>query len=147
MAYATQDDIITLYSLDALFVADRDGDGTPDAAAVDRALVSASEEIDSYLGVRHALPLPDVPGLLVQLAVDIALYRLASSRDLLSDEHRRRYEDAIKHLNKLATGGASLNLPGPVDADTGAATLPSSPRPVVSAGPERLFTRETLRGM
>lgn len=147
MAYATQEDIVTLYSSDALFVADRDGDGTPDATAVERALTSASEEIDSYLGVRHALPLSGVPGPLVQLAVDMALYRLASSRDLLSDEHRRRYDDAIKHLVKLAEGKASLNLPGPVDAETGDASLPSSPRPVVSTGPERLFTRETLRGM
>lgn len=41
MAYATQADIITIYSADALHVADRDGDGVIDADAVTRALDSS----------------------------------------------------------------------------------------------------------
>lgn len=148
MAYATQDDIVTLYSEDALYVADRDGDGVADSAAVLRALTSASGEIDSYLGVRYRLPLDfgtgDMPELLRQFCVDIAVYRLALSRDVLSEEHRRRYEDTIKHLDKIAKGTASLNLPGTVDPETGEAAH-SSPRPIVSGGPPRLFTREQMR--
>ena len=71
-----------------------------------RCLASAKEEIDSYLGVRYTLPLPEVPALLKQFSVDLALYRLALGRDVLSEEHRRRYEDSIKHLAKLAEGKA-----------------------------------------
>lgn len=144
MAYATKTDIITIYSQDALYVADRDGDGVVDDAAVDRALTSASGEIDSYLGVRYALPIEAELDLLKQFCVDIALYRLALARDVLSEEHRRRYEDTIKHLKEIAKGTASLNLPGPIDPDTG---QPESvtPRPIVTAGPPREFTREKMR--
>lgn len=146
MAYATQADIITLYSEDALYVADRDGDGLVDDTAVTRALTLASSEIDSYVGVRHTLPIDPVPGLLVQFSVDIALYRLAMGRDVLSEEHRQRYEDAIKHLERIARGTASLNLPGPIDPETGEAAH-TSPRPIVVGGPPREFTRDKMRGL
>ena len=146
MAYATQDDIITLYSEDALYVADREGDGVVDADAVARALTSAAGEIDSYIGVRYSLPLEAAPELLKQFCVEVAIYRLALSRDVLSEEHRRRYEDTIKHLDKIAKGTASLNLPGSVDPETGEATQ-TSPRPIVAGGPAREFTREKMRGL
>ncbi len=147
MAYATQIDITELYSEDALYVADRDGDGVPDAAAITRALRSASGEIDSYLGVRFSLPLPETPDLLVQFCVDIALYRLALSRDVLSDEHRNRYEDTLKHLKDIARGSATLNITQGAGGDGGEPTVPDRPRPIVVGGPEREFTRAKLRGL
>lgn len=147
MAYADQTDITTLYSEDALYVADRDGDGVADVDAIARALSSASSEIDSFLGVRYSLPIETTPDLLVQFCVDIAIYRLALARDVLSEEHRRRYEDTIKHLLKIADGKATLNLPGPVDPDTGETSAPSTPRPIVAGGPEREFTRAKMRGL
>ncbi len=146
MNYALLEDITTLYSRDALHVADRDGDGVVETDAVARALTSASGEIDSYIGVRYNLPIKDTSELLRQFCVDIAIYRLALARDVLSEEHRRRYEDTIKHLDKIARGTASLNLPGPVDADTGETTR-TSPRPIVAGGPAREFTREKMRGL
>ncbi len=139
MAYATQDDIVTIYSADALFVAERDG--VVDGAAVVRALDSASGEIDSFIAVRVALPLPEVPDLLVQFAVDIALYRLASSAAIMSDELRQRYEDALAHLRRIAKGEAALVLPVAPDAE------PQSPAPIVADGEPRLFTRTSLRGL
>lgn len=145
MAYATQTDVTTLYSADALYVADRDGDGSVDAAAIERALQSASDEIDSFLAVRYTLPLASVPSVLQQLCVDIALYRLALSSDVASDEHRRRYEDALAHLKRLGEGKAALVFPagvGPSDPDAD-----NSPRPIVSAGPPRLFSRENMEGL
>lgn len=147
MAYAVQDDITALYSPDALYVADRDGDGVPDAEAVTRALKLASGEIDSYLGVRFALPLAETPDLLVQFCVDIALYRLALSRDVLSDEHRNRYEDTVKHLKDIARGSATLNIGQSSDGEASETTTPDRPRPIVVGGPEREFTREKLRGL
>ncbi|MBT2131221.1 gp436 family protein [Aliiroseovarius lamellibrachiae] len=147
MTYATQDDIVTLYSEDALYVADRDGDGVVDAEAVARALRSAGGEIDSYIGIRYTLPIPGEHELLKQFCVDISVYRLASSRDVLTEEHRTRYDDAIKHLIKIGEGKASLNLPGPVNPDTGEETTPAKPRPIVTGGPEREFTRPKMRGL
>lgn len=147
MAYADQSDITTLYSEDALYVADRDGDGVADVDAVARALTSASSEIDSFLGVRYSLPIETIPDLLVQFCVDIAIYRLALARDVLSEEHRRRYEDTLKHLQKIADGKATLNIAGPVDPETGETSAPNTPRPIVVGGPEREFTRAKMRGL
>lgn len=145
MAYATQNDIVTLYSEDALYVADRNGDGVPDGEAVTRALDTASAEIDSHLAVRYTLPLSEPPALLTQYAVDIALYRLASSRDVQSEEHRTRYDDALKALKDIATGKAVLVFPGGADGDD--PEEPARPRPVFQSGPDRRFTRDTMEGL
>jgi len=146
MAYATRSDIVELYSDEALYVADRDGDGVADDAAITRALESASAEIDSHLGVRYPLPLLEPPGVLKQYCVDIALYRLASARDMQSEEHRRRYEDALAALRNIATGKAVLVFPGGADGDDDPDTRPE-PRPVFAEGPERLFTRDKMEGL
>lgn len=148
MPYASQSDIVEIYGEQSLIVADRDGDGTPDVAAIGRALVSASDEIDSYIAVRYPLPLVAVPGILRQRAVDIAVYRLAQTADVLTEELRKRYEDAIGHLRRIAEGKAVLVLP-PVPPGEGEEEDPQglhdSPQPIVTAGPPRLFSRERMR--
>jgi len=144
MPYAAQSDIVTLYSEDALFVADRDGDGVVDAPAVERALTYASSEIDSHIAVRYPIPLDlPVPDLVVQFCVDIALYRLALSADVLSDEHRRRYEDALASLKRIGEGKQVLDVAVPVGEDPS----DNSPRPIVTGGPERLFSRDKMRDL
>lgn len=140
MPYAADADIVELYGPDALTVADRDGDGIPDFGAVARALADAGDEIDSFLAVRYSLPLAATPGIVRRLCVDIAVYRLALSADVLTDEHRRRYEDALAHLKRLAKGEAVLPLPA-----EGEDSLTAGPRPVVTGGPARLFSRAELR--
>jgi len=143
-AYATQADIATLYGANALVVADHNRDGIVDSAAVTRALTSASDEIDTYLAARYTLPLTEVPGFLKTLAVDIALYRLALSADVLSEEHRKRYEDALGHLKRIAKGEAALVFtatPATGDIDV------SGAQPIVSGGPAKLFTRDLTRDL
>lgn len=147
MIYATQNDIVEAYSEDALYVADRDGDGVVDAVAVSAALARASEEIDSYIAVRYPLPLAETPGLLKGFCIDIALYRLASTRNVVSEEHRQRYEDAIKHLEKIAKGIAALPVAAADGEEEEGALAVTGPRPIVVGGPERLFTREKMRGL
>lgn len=71
MAYATQADIIELYSEDALVVADRNHDGVIDSDAVAKALRLATGEINSFIGVRYTLPLLATPDLLLQFCVDM----------------------------------------------------------------------------
>ncbi|MGR3435267.1 MAG: gp436 family protein [Shimia sp.] len=148
MAYATQSQIEELYGRNALVVADHDRDGVPDAAAITRALDHASDEIDTYVGARYPTPL-EVPGpFIAQLCVDIALYRMALSRDVATTEHRTRYEDAIAHLKAIASGKASLARRS---ADEGAAgdetAVSDGPRPILQEGPERLFTRDTMEDL
>jgi phage gp36-like protein len=47
MAYATQADIVEIYSEDALYVADRDGDGVIDTDAVERQFTRANRMINT----------------------------------------------------------------------------------------------------
>lgn len=146
MPYASADDIIQLYGADALYVADRNRDGEPDLTAVDRALTSASDEIDSYLAVRYTLPLPTVPGILRQHCVDIAVYRLALAADVRSDEHRKRYDDATAHLLQIVDGKAALVLPAPPASDDDV-DVSGSAQPIVAGGPPRLWSRDQTRGL
>lgn len=149
MSYATAADITELYGQNALVVADHDRDGAPDMAAVDRALLMATGEMETYLARRYTLPLPVIPSHLVQLCVDIALYRLALSADVASDEHRRRYEDALVVLSKIADGRAALVLPAPPAGGEGGESGPdvTGAQPIVAGGPPRLFSRERMRDL
>ncbi len=142
MPYATKQDIIDAYGIESLFIADHDGDGTEDEVVIARALVAASDEIDGYLGARHTLPLPVLPPQLVQPCIDIAMYRMARDGASRTEEDRTRYEDAVKWLTKVADGKVRLVLP---DTDEGAEF--DRPKPIVAAGPERIFSREKMRGL
>lgn len=151
MPYASRSDIVEIYGEQALVAADRDRDGVADAPAIERALVSASDEIDSHIAVRYPLPLAAVPGILRQLAVDVAVYRLAQTADVLTEEVRQRYEDAVAHLRRIAEGKAALVLPPAEPGEGGeeedAEGLGDSPQPIVTAGPPRLFSRERMRDL
>ena len=58
-------------------------------------------------------PTATATGRLTRLAVDIAVYRLAAEADTGTDERRKRYQDAVALLERIASGEASLGLPSP----------------------------------
>lgn len=110
MTYATQSDLETRFgAAEILQLADRDGSGAVDTGVVAGALAEADAEINAYLEGRYALPLATVPAILVRLACDIARYRLAADTPL--EEVRKRYEDARRMLESLASGRVRLGLP------------------------------------
>lgn len=146
MPYATQADISDLYGQNALVVADHDRDGVPDAGPIAVALDYATAEIDSYLAPRHSLPLAEVPRVLTQLCVDIAVYRLALSGELMTEEIDKRYERALARLRDLASGKASLVFSTPTGTTTEDGDF-RGPQPIVSGGPDRLFTRDLMRDL
>lgn len=117
MIYATQQDIAERHGEELLLsLTDRDGTGEVDTAAVERACADASAEADSSLAERYSLPLPSVPPVLVRVCVDIAVYRMASTADVATEEQRTRYEDAVALLRRIARGEAGLGIdttPGP----------------------------------
>lgn len=127
--YCTQQDIIDRYGEDELIVAaDRDSDGEADEDIVLKGLEDASEEIDTYLGGRYSLPLSPAPGILKRLCVDMALYHM-SSPPSITDEKRRRYEDAIKLLTKISEGKVTLGSDDPVETGTsGGSFFQAKPR-------------------
>lgn len=96
--YATRRDITDLYGDEVLTIAaDRDGDGKPDPAKVDRALVAASGFVSAY-EMRRTTPVGEEQAeadLRRQWAVDIGLYLLAIG-SAMADEYRKRRDDALK---------------------------------------------------
>lgn len=107
MTYATLAEMITQFGEPELVQrTDRLGLGTVDTGVLDRALVDADSEIDSYLAGRYTLPLNSTPVLLVRLAADIARYRLYD--DGVPATVRQRYEDSVSLLKRLANGDVLL---------------------------------------
>ncbi len=122
---------------------------TVNQAALTQALADASAEIDGYLESRFALPLTDPPAVLARLACDIAMYRLQTLRPLHDlAEARKRYEDAVALLMRVADGTLTLGL-APDNQEPGEA----AGSVVTDAGgdrsgalPQRMFNRGSLKG-
>lgn len=132
MLYATPAQFVERFTeREAIALSDRTGAGVVDAAQlIAGGLQPASDEMDSFLGRRYALPLAaggvplaSPPALLAGLCCDIARYRLTGTEVQETEVIRHRYTDAVKLLGKLADGevvlGAGIDL-APADGSTGA---------------------------
>jgi phage gp36-like protein len=85
MTYATRLDLEKAWSSETVLrLAARDGDNNGNQG-VASALDFAGALIDAQLGVRFALPLAVVPGLLVAIGVDLAIDRLAATADMSTE--------------------------------------------------------------
>lgn len=136
--YASYADLEARYGADTLAVlTDPAKSGTPDRDRVERALEDAGEEIDGYIRQRYALPLSPPPGLLVRIEADIAIYRLSESDSETTEDARKRYEDAVRLLARIADGSVSLGSEGPE---------PATARPLRASARESNFDRESMRG-
>lgn len=139
MGYAAQQDLYDRFGqteIDQL--ADRNGDGAPDAGVIDGVLADADETINSYLQSRYTLPLVltdgSTPVLLTRLACDLARYDLYS--DAVPPVVQTRRDAATKMLAAISAGTASLGISQAVEP-------PSSDVPKI-AGNSRKFTDTTL---
>ena len=112
MPYCTQADLVAAYGEEDLIkrqpLRDMEADA-PDTAAVESAIDAATTEIDSYVLQRYRLPLgADAAARLKRRCVDIAMYYLAGTPSGQDDEKRKRYDDAVEWLRKLAMGKVLL---------------------------------------
>ncbi|WP_290654477.1 DUF1320 domain-containing protein [Idiomarina sp.] len=83
--------------------------GTVDQKSkVESALNDASAEMNTYLGSVYSLPLTDPNPYLKTICCDITRFRLWD--DAVSEEVRKRYEDAIAWLKKVVKGDVSLGI-------------------------------------
>lgn len=139
MSYASQDDLVTRFGERELVELTDRADppsGEVDAAVVAAALADTDGEINGYLGVRYPLPLAEIPTLIVNLACDIARYRLFEHRATVQVE--ARYEAAIALLEKIRDGEQQLQLASGAEV--------AASETVLLDGEDRLFTRERLKG-
>ncbi len=109
--YASLTDLVDRFGADELtqLTTRWDPDAAePDESRANNALEDATAEMDVYIGTQYALPLASVPVVLKGICCDVARYRLFGEK--ASDEVRRRFDDAVTLLNRIAKGTASLGL-------------------------------------
>ncbi len=151
MVYAQPSDMIARYpNRDLVQLTNED----PTETAVNQdvlaqALADASAEIDGYLEGRFTLPLGDAPAVLTRLTCDIAMYRMQALRPLHDlAEARRRYEDALAMLVRVADGTLTLGL-AQDNQEPGAAAgavLTDAGGDRSGVLPQRVFSRGSLKG-
>lgn len=151
MVYAQPSDMIARYpNRDLVQLTNEDPTQTTvNDDALTQALADASAEIDGYLESRFALPLTDPPAVLARLACDIAMYRLQTLRPLHDlAEARKRYEDAVALLMRVADGtltlGLALDNQEPGEAAGAVVTEAGGDRS--GTLPQRMFSRGSLKG-
>lgn len=110
MPYATLDDIETRYPGWLTMAGPKTPANALDEDAVDLALAAADERINLTLNtIGWAVPLTvsPIPSWVIVIAVDLAVYLATTtalaSADVLED-CRKRYEDALKTLEDIASG-------------------------------------------
>lgn len=138
MSYATTKDAIDLYGAQyALGSVAREG--SPNKASFEKALADASSEMDSYLSSAYDVPVSPVTPVISRYCIDIAIYIASADAGSVTDEKRKRYEDAIRWLTLVAKGTAVI-------AGTDG-TAASAGTTVQIAGPARIFSRSKMDGL
>lgn len=141
MTYCTLQDLTDRYGENMLVALTDRGDvatGQVDSGVVDRALADTDATIDGYLAVRYALPLAEIPAMVVDLAQAIAIWKLhvaAPDPKIEAD-----YTQAMKTLAAISAGTVRIpNAAGLATTGTGGtgARLTDRARP---------FTADNLKG-
>ena len=138
MAYATQQNCIDRYGSDIVIVAtDHDNNGAIDTSVLQAALDDATSTINSYVCGLPGFPFASVPDGFEKLCCDMALYNASFTANTVTEEQRKRYDDALKYLLAVAqqkirlTVESGLNV---IEANSTAEIISS----------ERTFTRSSL---
>ncbi|QFR32386.1 phage protein Gp36 family protein [Ancylobacter sp. TS-1] len=155
--FATLADVLGRYPAEATVLAADETTRQRDDARIEAALVDASAEIRVSLYGRYTRAEleridDDSRGFLRVYAIDIALYRVALSFGRSNERIKERHDLALSRLKDIASGKGALSFDGPGGGGTGGGTLPGEPNDVGPAeplvvAPERVFTRDRLRGL
>lgn len=137
MAYATLADLQARFDEATLIqLTDDAGLGTIDAARISVAIAGTDSLIDGHLASRVALPLAIVPAWLIDVACDLAYFRLWRTTPPESVVKAR--DAALGLLRKVSDGIIRL--------DDGIEAQPTRPGAVLVEGPDRVFSRQSLKG-
>lgn len=143
MSYATKQDLIDRgWEKKLVQLTDRVNKPatTIDDTAVARHLVDASSVVDSYLVKVYTLPLQTVPASLVKVTADIAMYFIHGDTVEKDSPVDRAHTDALRWLQQVAQGLVAIEASGTIPSAAGGGR-------VQGKGPERVFTRDSLRRM
>lgn len=146
MGYITNADIEErVGSVAFVQLADDDGNGVADVGVVDEARLGAEGQVNSYLGRRYAVPInltthPDLADVLASFTLDLAEYRLRLRRPPVPEDARRRRDQAIEWLTRVADGRIELPSAVVVAASSAKGTI------AATTGEKRVLTHDELSG-
>ena len=137
--YLTAQALVERLGLDeTIRLTDEAGIGRIDTPRLANAITDAAAEADGYLAARFTTPIAPVPQLVATIVYDLAVARLY--RGGLPADVKDRADVARDQLKSLAKG--TMTLPGA----SAIAPAAASPTPVLVDLPERVFTRDSLKG-
>jgi len=146
MGYITNADIEErVGSVAFVQLADDDGNGVADVGVVDEARLGAEGQVNSYLGRRYAVPInltthPDLADVLASFTLDLGEYRLRLRRPPVPEDARRRRDQAIEWLTRVADGRIELPSAVVVAASSAKGTI------AATTGEKRVLTHDELSG-
>jgi len=109
MPYSTLADLKNQLSEDQLIqLTDDENLGVVNQAVIDKAIVDADAEIDSYLAGRYTVPLSPIPPLVARFSADLAIYNLYSRRMAVPDQRKDRRDNGVRLLKMLADRKTTL---------------------------------------
>lgn len=141
MTYATLDQLTARLGLPLLISLTDRGDvatGVVDETVTDRALREATDMVDGYVATKYVLPLAEVPGILTDLTLSIAAWKLYinDAPDKVKDD----YDRALRSLKDIADGRIRLIGAAGLQAPT------SGANGVVVTDRPRDFTADSMKG-
>lgn len=114
---------------------------TIDDTIVARHIADAESTIDSYLAKRYRLPLTQVPPVLEKVAADLAIYFLHGSTVEKDGAVAMAYRNAMQWLSDVSKGTVTI------EGATETAPAQAGGGQILTAGPERQLTRDSLSGL
>lgn len=92
-----------------LFLTDDDKNGFVDSKVVESAIEKADALIDAILGNSYPLPFSQIPALIKNISVDIAIYEIYSRHpEIKSESVHKNFNDALKTLLRIVRGEINL---------------------------------------
>lgn len=133
MAYCTLADIEkALESRRLIELTDDEGLDVVNQGRIDEAIGTAQGEVDGYLAERYQVPVSPVPALIRAATVDLAIYNLYSRKmdDEMPETRQKRYEAAIRRLEKIAAGKIGLGIATPPEESQAEGMILAAPAKV-----------------
>lgn len=141
MTYATIDNLkAAMTARDLALLSDLDGpEGVSPDDRLQQALDDATAEIHGYIAGKVSLPLADPPDMLRVVCRDLAVFRLYANLSAITETQTKLRDSAIAYLRAVRDGKVALG------DETGAASVEAGEGVVMSEGPDRVMTRDSLK--
>jgi phage gp36-like protein len=113
MSYCLKADLEAALTADKLSRLAQNATGDPESdinANITKAITKADSEINLFVGSHYTIPLPEVPDIIKQISVELAICNLKKKKDLVDDDYEKRYKWAKDLLKDIAANKVTLDL-------------------------------------